>query len=167
MSSLGVHFALNAQEVAQLRSLPDEKARLNHVKEVIEAIYFENHPEWMAESDKSWDAMHRTLTDGRLSWDGGEYPLTHVVLGGELLYTQPDYIMSLKTPQQVGDIAASLLTITPEEFRRRYFAINADDYGFPLSEEDFDYTWEWFQGVSELYQQAAKEGRFVLFTADQ
>ncbi len=36
-----------------------------------------------------------------------------------------------------------------------------------LTEEDFGYTWEWFQGVRDLYQRAATEGRFVLFTADQ
>ncbi|MBA4147502.1 MAG: DUF1877 family protein [Verrucomicrobia bacterium] len=89
--------------------------------------------------------------------------MSHVVLAGEPLY----YIISLKTPQQVRDIAAALPAITQEEFRHRYFAIDPKSYGFPLSEEDFGYTWDWFQGVRELYQRAAKEGRFVLFTADQ
>ena len=167
MSCLGVHFALTKDEAAHLRSLPDEQARLDHLQEVIETHYFEQQPHLKAESDKSWDAMHRTLTGGQLSWDGGEYPFSHVVLGGELLYTEPDYIISLKTPQQVRDIAAALPAIAEAEFRRRYFAIDADSYGFPLSDEDFGYTWEWFQGVRELYQRAAREGRFVLFTADQ
>jgi len=134
---------------------------------VIETHYFEEQPDFKAESDKAWDAMHRTLADGQLSGDGGEYPLGHVVLAGELLYTEPDYIMSLKTPQQVCDIAAALPAITEAEFRRRYLAIDAESYGFPLTEEDFRYTWESFQGVRELYQRAAKENRFVLFTADQ
>jgi hypothetical protein len=167
MSCLGVHFALTKDEAHYLRSLPDEQARLEHLQEVIETRYFEEQPDFKAESDKSWDAMHRTLTDGQCSWDGGEYPFSHVVLGGELLYTESDYIISLKTPQQVRDIAAALPRITDAEFRRRYFAIDPDSYGFPLSDEDFGYTWEWFQGVRELYQRAATEGRFVLFTADQ
>jgi hypothetical protein len=167
MSCLGVHFALTKDETAHLRSLPDEQARLDHLIEVIETLYFEQHPDLKAESDKAWDAMHRTLADGELSWDGGEYPFGHVVLAGELLYSQPDYIISLKTPQQVRDIAAALPAITEAEFRRRYFAIDADSYGFPLTEEDFGYTWDWFQGVRELYQRAAAEGRFVLFTVDQ
>ncbi len=111
--------------------------------------------------------MHRALSDGQLSWDGGEYPLNHTVLAGELLYTDSDYIMSLKTPNQVRDIAAALPAITEEEFRRRYSAIDAESYGSPLSDEDFRYTWDWFQGVRDLYTRAAKEGRFVLFTADQ
>jgi hypothetical protein len=167
MSCLGVHFALTEQEAAHLRSLPDDQSRLDHLQEVIEETYFGEHPELKAECDKSWDAMHRTLADGQLSWDGGEYPLNHVVLGGEPLYTKSDYIISLKTPQQVRDIAAALPAVTEAEFRRRYFAVDAESYGFPLSEEDFAYTWDWFQGVRELYLRAAKEGRFVLFTADQ
>lgn len=167
MSCLGVHFALTEKEVDHLRSLDDEQARLNQVKEVIEETYFGKYPDLTAESDKAWDAMHRTLADGRLTWDGGEYPLNHVVLAGELLYTDSDYIMSLKTPQQVRDIAAALPAITETEFRQRYFSIDAKSYGAPLSEDDFNYTWDWFQSVRDVYTRAAKEGRFVLFTADQ
>jgi hypothetical protein len=167
MSCLGVHFALTEQEVGDLRALADERARLDHLQEVIETAYFEERPEWKAECDKSWDAMHRALADGQLTWDGGQYPFGHVVLGGEVLYTQSGYIMSLKTPQQVRDIARALPVITEADFRRRYFAIDADSYGSPLSEQDFAHTWGYFQGVRELYRRAATEGRYVLFTADQ
>ncbi len=167
MGCLGVHFALTEKEAAHLRSLTDEQARFKHLQEVIEETYFGEHPDLKAECDKSWDAMHRALADGHLSWDGGDYPLNHTVLAGELLYSDSDYIMSLKTPQQVRDIAAALPAITEVDFRRRYFAIAAESYGFPLSDEDFGYTWDWFQGVRNLYTRAANEGRFVLFTADQ
>ena len=167
MSCLGVHFALTEKEVAHLRLLDDEQARLKHLQEVIEEHYLNHEKQFAAESDKSWDAMHRTLADGRLTWDGGTYPLKHTVLAGELLYTDSDYIMSLKTPQQVRDIAAALPAITEEDFRRRYFAIDAQSYGCPLTEEDFRYTWDWFQGVRDFYTRAAQADRFVLFTADQ
>jgi hypothetical protein len=167
MSCLGVHFALTEKEAAHLRSLDDEQERLAHVQEEIEETYLGEHRDLTAESDKSWDAMHRALSDGQLSWDGGQYPLNHTVLAGEILYTESDYIMSLKTPKQVRDIAAALPAITEEEFRRRYFAIDAKSYGSPLSDEDFRYTWDSFQGVRDLYTRAAQAGRFVLFTADQ
>ena len=75
--------------------------------------------------------------------------------------------MSLKTPQQVRDIVMALPAISEEEFRRRYFAIDARSYGFPLSDQDFQYTWDWFQGVRDLYTRASQAGRFVLFSADQ
>jgi len=167
MSCLGVHFALTEKEVVHLRSLDDEQARLEHLQEVIEEHYLNHEKQFAAESDKSWDAMHRALADGRLTWDGGEYPLKQTVLAGELLYTDSDYIMSLKTPQQVQDIAAALPAITETEFRRRYDSIDAKSYGCPLTDEDFRYTWDWFQGLREFYTRAAQAGRFVLFTADQ
>ena len=141
---------------------------VDHLQEEIEETYFGEHPDLKAECERSWDAMHLASASGQLTWDGGEYPLSHVVLAGEPLYGKSDYIMSLKTPQQVLRISpASLPAITEAEFRRRYFAIDAKSYGFPLSEEDFGYTWELFQGVRDLYTRAAQEGRFVLFTADQ
>lgn len=167
MSCLGVHFAIAEAEAAQFRSLTDEQSRVEYLQEVVEPNYFDKLPEFKAESDKSWDAMHRALADGQLTWDDGQYPLNHTVLAGEPLYTDSDYIISLKTPQQVRDIAEALPKITEAEFRRRYFSIDAKSYGFPLSDEDFNYTWSWFQGVRELYIRAAREGRFVLFTADQ
>ena len=166
MSCLGVHFALSEEEVANLRSKPDNESRLEYLQEEVEETYFEKHPDLLAENDKSWDAMHRTLTDGKLSWDNGKYPLNHVIMGGEPLYSDDDYIISLKTPKQVQDIAAALPSVTEAEFRKRYFAID-ESYGFPLSEEDFGYTWENFQSVRELFLRAASKNRYVLFTADQ
>jgi hypothetical protein len=88
-------------------------------------------------------------------------------LGGERLYEGDDYVMILKTPQQVRDISDALDKLTEQDFRRRYDAIDVDDYDYPLSDEDFAYTWEWLQPVRALYRKAAAEGRRVLFTADQ
>lgn len=167
MSCLGVHFALTEEEASHLRSLDDEQERLEHLQEVIEERYMSQEKQFAAESGKSWDAIHRALADGQLSWDGGAYPLSHAVLGGEVLYTDSDYIMSLKTPEQVRDIAAAMAGITETDFRQRYDAIDAKSYGVPLSEEDFSYTWDWFQGVRDLYTRAAQQGRFILFSADQ
>lgn len=169
MSCLGVHFALIAEDVATLRGFDSEEDRLDHLHEVIEEEYMDpDVPEPMyAESDKAWDAMHRVLTNGLLTWDGGVYPLNHAILAGELLYSGSDYIMSLKSPEQVKDIAAALDSIDQESFREKYFQLDAQDYGSPLTEEDLEYTWEWFQNVRDLYRTASGVGRHVLFTADQ
>ena len=117
MSCLGVHFALTEKEAARLRSIDDEQERLEYLQEDIEETYLGEYPDLSVESDKSWDAMHRALADGQLNWDGGQYPLNHTVLAGESLYRGSDYIMSLKTPQQVRDIAAALLRHRCEELR--------------------------------------------------
>lgn len=167
MSCLGVHFALAESDVIALRAIEDEEDRLAHLQEDIETRYMTEPGSYAAESDKAWDAMHRSLADGHLSWDGGAYPLNHVILAGELLYTGDDYIMSLKSPAQVKAISAALDTISESWLRDRYNKIPADEYGMELSDEDFRYTWEWFQNVRGLYARAATEGRSVLFTADQ
>lgn len=167
MGCRGVHFALTNAEVERLRSLESERDRLNYLVEELEVTYFSARAEYLAESDKAWDAMHRALTDGELTWNGGEYPLNHAVLAGERLYTRPDYIMTIKLPDQVRDIAAALSAITETEFRRRYFAIDPKSYGCPVDEEDFAYTWDWFQNVRRLYAKAAAEKRYVLFAVSQ
>jgi len=167
MSYLGVHFALSNEDVVNIRALSDEQERLSYLQEEIEERYLVEPVTYAAESDKAWDAMHRALTDGRLTWDGGTYPLNHVVLAGELLYTEDDYIMSLKSPAQVRDITSELEKITKESFRKRYLSISPSEYGMAVSDEDFSYTWEWFENVRQLYRRAAAENLHVLFTADQ
>jgi len=67
MASRGVHFALSDAEVEHLRSLPDERDRLTYVVENVEDAYFADRREYLAETDKSWDAMHRALADGELT----------------------------------------------------------------------------------------------------
>ena len=124
---------------------------------IIEEDFFNNHRDRIAESDKSWDGMHRALADGELTWDGGEYPLNHVVLGGQLIECIDDGFMVLKTPEQVRDVATRLPSITQSELRTRYFAIDPEDYEFDLSEEEFAYIWENFESVREFWIRAASE----------
>jgi hypothetical protein len=114
MSCLGIHFALTEKAVSELIRIRDKTDRIAFVQEIEEA-FLSDHKTYAAESDKSWDAMHRLLSDGLLTWDGGEYPLSHVILAGRLLYTGDDYIMSLKSPSQVRDIATALRGLEEEE----------------------------------------------------
>lgn len=167
MACLGVHFALSDEDVAVLLSKQSDEDRLAFVQEDLEERYFEQPGTYIAQSDKAWDAMHRALADGSLGYGGGTYPLNHVVLGGRSLYGHEDYLMSLKTPAQASDIAGAISGMTEDLFRARYEAIDPAQYGLELSDEDFQYTWGWFQEVRALYQTAAAEGRHVLFTADQ
>jgi hypothetical protein len=68
MSCLGVHFALSDDDVAALLSKQSDADRLAMLKE-IEDRYFVEPRLHMAESDKAWDAMHRSLADGLLDYD--------------------------------------------------------------------------------------------------
>lgn len=167
MSCLGVLFSLDENAVSKLKSFELDEDRLNYLQEDIEESVMNNEPERFAEFDKSWDALHRSLTDGKLEWKNGTFPLNHVILGGEVIYHEADYIMSLKTPDQVKEIAEAIITITEENLREGYNKIDSKDYGLDLTDEDFEYTWTWFQNSLEFWKKAASEKRYVLFTADQ
>jgi hypothetical protein len=165
MSCLGVLFSLDKNVVDHLKSFSDDEERLDYLQGDIEEVYFEEHPEWVCELDKAWDAIHRTLTDGNLEWKNGEYPLNHFILGGEILYSQDDYIMTLKSPQQVNDICNALASITVGLFKEKYSQIRKEVY--ETSDEDLEYSWEWFDQSRDFWKRAAADRRYVLFTADQ
>lgn len=166
MSCLGVLFSLDEAEVEKLKKISTNDNRLDYLQEEIEETYFEKYPQRLAELDKSWDALHRSLTNGYLEWENGEFPENHIILGGEMLYQEDDYIMILKSPDQVREIAKTIDTITREKLKEGYFRIPAEDY-VELTEEDFEYTWSWFNASKEFWKLASKENRYVLFTADQ
>jgi hypothetical protein len=51
--------------------------------------------------------------------------------------------------------------------RQRYDRIDPTDYQGFLSDEDFDYTWYWFEQVRDFYRRAAAAHRAAIFTVDQ
>lgn len=166
MACRGVLFSIDEATALALRTAASDEDRLDLVQEDIEEDCLGNHPEWAAETDKSWDFLHRALTDGQLGWDNGSFPLNHVVLGGEQLYSGDDYVMSLKSPDQVAAVAEALRAISEDELRRGFRQIPAADLEHSY-EEDFEYTWSWFDGLRAFWERAAKERRYVLFTVDQ
>jgi len=163
MGCLGVHFALDEQEVRKLKSGPFRK--VGQLLELLEE-YFGNR-EWFQETDKAWDGIHRALTDGELAWDNGSYPFNHVIMGGERLYFKSDHILVLKTPDQVRDIAAALQGVTREKLKNGYSLITAENCDWEPSEQDWEYTWSWFVPLCDFYQRAAKANRYVVFSATQ
>lgn len=180
MGCLAVLFALNEDDVKKLRAV-ERWERSGYMHEEIEEIFFDDYPEYTCELDKSWDAMHRMQTDGTLGFDNAFPPLGNVIFGGEFLYglvredsgeviipeEEDDEYMILKTPEQTAEIAEALSHITKEECRERYDRIDADDYGFPPDDEDFEYTWEYLQDSLDFWKKAAEDGRYVLFTVDR
>ena len=169
MSCLGVLFALDRWQADALRAVPRPGVP-DYISEELEEDFFERRRDDLAELDKSWDAMHRALTGGHLRY-GGTRPLCGVILGGEVLYGsltgETDYIAVLKHPDKVKKTLAAMEAMTEDVFRRRYFSIKEDEYGFPPDEEDFQYTWAYFRAILPFWQRAAAAGKYVLFTADQ
>ena len=140
--------------------------RVAFVQERFEQTLWSSDRSRGQETDKAWDAIHRSLTDGNLEWDNGSYPLNHVILGGELLYHESDYILSLKLPDQVRDIATALDGYTKDEFRAGYGRIDPRTAGYKVGDEDFEYTWHWFVPLRRFYARAAKDTRAVVFKGE-
>jgi hypothetical protein len=164
MACRGVYFALSTTENERLLAAAgDDEAVITIIQEEIESAW---DTDWLAETDKAWDAIHRCLADGRLLFDD-DRPLALCVLGGRRLYSGDDYIVTYVTAVQVGLVAAAIRGIDEQQMKARYLAIPEDDYGCPLTDEDFEYTWDWFKGVRELYVKAADAKRPIIFSVDQ
>lgn len=144
--------------------------RPEFISEELEELYFEEYPERTFELDKSWDAMHRALTDGKLCFDCGEYPLGMAILGGELLYFDgeeyDDYIITAKSPEQVAELYERLKAFGESDFKKGYDRIDPQEYD-DKDDEDLEYTLEYFTDSIAFWRFAAENRLWVLFTADQ
>lgn len=129
--------------------------------------FLENSPSKILSVDVSWDAIHRCLGDGSLNEAATEYPLQAIVLGGQPLGNDKDFIMRLNAPPMVQKLAPELMAIDETAFRSCYFSIPAEDYLIVPNERDFQYTWAYFQQVQSFYGRAADRSEAVLFVAYQ
>lgn len=163
MPQRGVYFALLPVDVEKLRNAESDEQLRAVIQDDIEERWDEP---WLFQTDKGWAGIHRCLTDGRLAYDNGEYPLRACVLGGEQLYEGDDFVVSLLPPEQVDDVASALAPIDKPSLRTRYDAIDPTEYGTQLSDDDFEYLWNCFVGLPAFFRKAASAGRAVVFTVD-
>ncbi len=163
MGCRGVHFALTAEQASRLMDTPvsNNETLMAFVEDVEEAW----DKEWLQETDKSWDAIHRCLTDGKLEF--GETPWHKCILGSDNQYEGEDYIINFLSPEEVKEVAAVMKDIDRDELRRRYDAIDAETYQGELSDSDFEYTWSWFPHLRDFFRKAASANRAMLFTVDE
>jgi Domain of unknown function (DUF1877) len=120
--------------------------------------------DWLQETDKSWDAIHRCLTDGKLEF--GDTSYHKCILGSDNLHEGRDYIVSFLSPEEVKEVLAVIKEIDRAEMRRRYDAIDVKSYQGTLSDDDFEYTWSWFRYLKDFFQKAASANRATIFTVD-
>jgi hypothetical protein len=163
MAGLGVHFALTDEEAQRLLALEGDLAIMAFVEE-IEAGADQGRS---YASDKSWDAVHRCLSNGTIYYDEGDYPLNRAILGGKHLYDADDYVVAYVAPNEVKDVAAAMAPISEQDLRARYDLIDPDDYDGKHGDEDFKVILESFRALRDFYRKAAAAGRAVVFTVDQ
>lgn len=162
MACRGVHFALTAEQAAGLAAARDDAEVREWVAEIEEAW----DRAWLVETDKAWDALHRCLTDGTLSDDGGSV-LSQAVLGGTPCHEADDYVVVFVTAEEVAEVAAALAPLDEAWLRDRYFTLDFVDYQGVRDEDDFAYTAGNFDVLRAFFADAAGAGRAVVFTVDQ
>ncbi|MCA9800892.1 MAG: YfbM family protein [Cyanobacteria bacterium HKST-UBA02] len=164
MGCLGVHFAVTRDQARRLLDAVDEESD-DAVLELIEEIEEEWDEDNLQESDKSWDAIHRCLSDGTLDQETGSYPLNRCIFGGRHLCFSGDYFVVYVAPDEVKDVATALNDLSKEWLENRYWKL-PPDYG-NKDEVDFEYTWENVGFLKAFFSKAAKAGRSVIFTVSQ
>jgi len=169
VACLGIHFALTDAQRTKLLALRSDEERIDYVKEDIEEGW---DKEYACETDKAWDAIHRCLTEHppqieELKRDVGTYPLKLCVAGGrKLLDDEYDYIIRLIEPSEVADLAAALQPIDKDWLSARYWK-HCEGAWPEYSEEDMEYTWEYFVYLRDFLTRIAPTGRSVIFSVDQ
>lgn len=156
-------FAISLETGDSLFDAEDDEAVLKIASD-IESAWDELN---LAECDKSWDSIHRLLTDGELDYGNGEYPLNHCILGPRQLYSGEDWILSLVAPEEVSDVAAELVKITEDDFHARYETLVPEVVRIEKGPEELKYCWSWFQRIRQLYSKAAQSGLAILFSVPQ
>lgn len=163
MAGRAVHFALTAEDQATLLENPgsDNEDLLDAIGEIEERW----DEDWLLETDKAWDAIHRCLTDGTLEY--GETPLHFAILGKDNLHDGDEYLISYLSPEEVAACAAAIKNIDKTWMREKYDALDGTTYQGVMSDEDFDYTLRNFEELKVFYQKAAENSRSIVFTVDQ
>src|SRR5688572_24543107 len=124
MTARGVHFALDTSDARRvLDAAGDDEA----LAEIFEDIEERDDEDWLVETDKAWDAIHRCLTDGTLT---GETPraLALCIAGGRQLYEGEDYFAAYVSPEEVAQVDAALRDIDEAWMRSRYDTLADTDY---------------------------------------
>jgi hypothetical protein len=163
MGCLGVLFAIDKNQEKLLLKCKNDKDLVNYIQENIEKEWDEN---WLCETDKSWDAIHRCFANGKLELFGGKNPLNAVIFGSIILNKGSDYYVSFKNKKVVKKIGKEINTISKDQLRVLYDNITSDYQG-EKNDEDFEYTWDWFNIIKEFYLKISKTDRSVIFTVDQ
>jgi hypothetical protein len=131
--SLGVHFALSTEDEARLLAAAGDD---DAVIELVEGIEDGGSSPLHCDTDKAWDALHRCLTDGKLEYTNGTFPLRAAVLGGRQLVGDADYTVSYVSATEAREVAEALAEIQEDWLRQRYATLADTDYVGPHDEDD-------------------------------
>ena len=163
MSMIGNYFMTDSETIEKI---------LSGEVSAEEILYSEddNEPEDFLDIDKSWHAIHFTLT-GEIDEGDEDNPLAKVVMNGQLLgdedvgYGPPMYL----TASEVKEANAALQSVSNDDFVAKYDinAMHKNDI-YPIIDdenaEDFlEYCLCYYVSVKEFFEKAAKNNKCIVF----
>ncbi len=165
-SGTGAYVVLTREDAKELFSQQDDAA-VRAVAERLRSSQKHRDEELVLECGTCWDAIHRSLTDGTLETDGGDFPLDHAVLGGRRLFKGDGFEAILIRPDIVPHVSEGLHDLKRAEFAEKYMALDPEDYGQQPNESDCDAAWAILKLIRQLFEDASNEHAAILFTADR
>lgn len=162
MTARGFYIALGREHAKRVFGQKDDAGMQQLVQE-LQSLPEMKKSGRLLEMGQTWDPIHRCLTDGELDADGGEPPLSYVVLGGKQLHKGDDYIAVLLRPDMTPIVSEALDEVHEVEFRAKFLALPAS-YTRPKGEKDFQEVWLAVQRLKVFFQAAAENLEAVLFT---
>jgi len=160
MRFVGVHYAITAKQRDDLLGQSDDAAKMECFGGIEEA-FDDEHGQVTSDA---WEEIQCCLTDNTApDSKAREPPLNLAVLGGQqVLKSEKAHIIRLIEADQVGQITAALKGLD-RAWMDGMFAKHSPDDG----KDVIDATWDWFDLMRGFFTRAAKNGRPILFTADQ
>ncbi len=162
----GAYVILRREDAKEIFSQEDD-AGVRAVAERLRSSQKHREDELVLDCGKHWDAIHRTLTDGTLDGETGDFPLDHAVLGGRRLYKGDDFEAILIRPDIVPHVSQGLHDLKRAEFAEKYMALDPEDYGQQPTEPECDAAWAILKLIRQLFEDASNEHAAILFTADR
>lgn len=156
MSMIGNYLAVTQEELDQLYSSPKK----------LTTFLYEERSNDILDVDKSWHAIHFTLTG---TPNGGDAPLANVVFGVTPISDEDvGYGPALGTnAETVKTIANALNKITEIQFKEKFDAYalaNAEIYPQIWDEGDdaMDYVATYFSELRDFYREAAEDDLAII-----
>ena len=150
---------ISAAQLQALREAPESVGDFVHTQD-------EARRARRIDLDKAWHGLHYLLT-GK-AW-GGEKPASLAIVGGEDIGDDQGYGPArFVTPEQVGQVAAALASLSDETLAQRYDVAAMDKLQiYPGTwerdgQESFDYLRHNFRALARFYADAAQRGDAVL-----
>lgn len=159
----GYHIGLSRDHAKRVFANKDEAALPPLIAELLGDKTLKANAQ-ILELKRTWDPIHRCLTDGSLDPEAGEFPLSHVVLGGKKLHHGDDYAAMVIRPDMVTFIAEAVHGIKEHDFRLRFFALGDKGYDQPITEKDYALVWHSMQEIRTFFEYCDDERLAVLFT---